>query len=91
MPGLSLQLDTPELADQYEKVSADRQFNTGKTLADDLNIISAEQVLDVGCGTGALARYLADRVGGNGRVVGIDPLPLRIDTVGSVSNFVLGA
>lgn len=36
-------------------------------------------MLDVGTGTGQLAEYVATRVGPGGRVVGIDPLPLRID------------
>jgi SAM-dependent methyltransferase len=35
-------------------------------------------VLDVGCGTGLLAEHVADLVGPSGLVVGIDPLPLRI-------------
>jgi ubiquinone/menaquinone biosynthesis C-methylase UbiE len=34
---------------------------------------SGEQVLDVGCGTGTLALEVYPRVGGTGRVAGIDP------------------
>ncbi len=37
-----------------------------------LQIESGSQVIDVGCGIGDHARYLADRVGPDGRVVGLD-------------------
>jgi ubiquinone/menaquinone biosynthesis C-methylase UbiE len=37
-----------------------------------------EQALDVGCGTGALAMAVAQRVGRTGRVVGIDPSAQQI-------------
>lgn len=36
-------------------------------------------MLDIGCGTGRLTEYVAGLVGDSGYVVGIDPLPLRID------------
>ena len=38
-----------------------------------------ENVLDIGYGTGMLAEYAASLVGSAGSVVGIDPLPLRIE------------
>lgn len=38
-----------------------------------------ERVLDVGCGTGLLAEHIADLVGPAGSVLGLDPLPLRIE------------
>jgi ubiquinone/menaquinone biosynthesis C-methylase UbiE len=37
-----------------------------------------QRVLDVGCGTGYFARLLAQAVGPEGRVVGIDPSPAMI-------------
>jgi arsenite methyltransferase len=78
MPVPSLGLDTPELAEHYERVSADRQFKAGQALVAELDIKRGERALDVGCGTGLLADYVADRVGAQGAVVGLDPLPLRI-------------
>jgi ubiquinone/menaquinone biosynthesis C-methylase UbiE len=36
-------------------------------------------VLDVGCGTGLLGRYVAERVGPEGLVIGLDPLPSRVE------------
>ena len=39
------------------------------------NPVSGERVLDVGCGTGIVARQVASRVGANGTVTGIDPNP----------------
>jgi arsenite methyltransferase len=72
-----LVLDTPELAQQYEDLS-DKQFGHGKLLIADLAIKPGEKVLDVGSGTGRLAEHVADIVGSEGLVVGVDPLPLRI-------------
>lgn len=78
MPVPSLALDTPQLAEHYEKVSADRQFKAGQILIEQLGVARGERALDVGCGTGLLADYVADLVGAQGSVVGLDPLPLRV-------------
>jgi ubiquinone/menaquinone biosynthesis C-methylase UbiE len=75
----SLSLDNDELARDYERISATRQFQSGLRLCSDLGIEPGEHVLDVGCGTGLLAEHIADLVGPEGRVIGIDPLPLRIE------------
>ncbi|MDP1749013.1 MAG: methyltransferase domain-containing protein [Reyranella sp.] len=77
--GPSLAHDSDALAADYERMSASRQFETGKRLAADLAIAPGERVADVGCGTGLLAEYIADLVGPAGHVLGIDPLPLRIE------------
>ncbi|HVZ37410.1 MAG TPA: methyltransferase domain-containing protein, partial [Polyangiaceae bacterium] len=79
MSHLSLALDTPDLADHYERVSVDRQFRAGQLLIEKLQIPAGARVLDVGSGTGILAQYVADRVGPSGSVHGIDPLPLRVE------------
>jgi ubiquinone/menaquinone biosynthesis C-methylase UbiE len=78
MPTVSLTLDTQELAYHYEQVSAAHQFKAGQLLIEELAVAPGEKVLDVGCGTGLLAEYVAGLVGPAGSVVGIDPLPLRI-------------
>jgi len=78
MSTVSLTLDTQELAQHYEHVSAAHQFKGGQVLIEELAVTSGEKVLDVGCGTGLLAEYVAGLVGPTGFVVGIDPLPMRI-------------
>jgi arsenite methyltransferase len=87
-PGIALTHDTPELAATYEEISI-RQFENGQQLVSALNISSGERVLDIGAGTGRLAAYVAKIVGPSGRVVGIDPLPLRIEIAQSkaIGNF----
>jgi arsenite methyltransferase len=77
-PNVSLDLDSPELATTYDEVST-RQFNHGKLLIEALKPKAGERVLDVGCGTGRLGAFVAGLVAPDGDVVGVDPLPLRIE------------
>jgi len=77
-PGIGLNRDTPELAAAYDRTSL-YQFENGKQLVSALNISDGERVLDIGAGTGHLAAYVAKIVGPSGWVVGVDPLPLRIE------------
>lgn len=42
-------------------------------LLDAANVSSGDRVIDVGCGTGIVARNAISRVGPEGRVVGVDP------------------
>src|ERR1700678_2197162 len=67
-----------ELARDYDRISVDRQLQSGKSLVERLAIAPGEHVLDVGCGTGLPALHIAGLVGAAGSVLGIDPLPLRI-------------
>jgi ubiquinone/menaquinone biosynthesis C-methylase UbiE len=76
---VKLVYDTETLAHNYERLSADRQFKSGQNLISELGIAQGETVLDVGSGTGLLAEYTANAVGVTGAVVGIDPLPLRVE------------
>jgi ubiquinone/menaquinone biosynthesis C-methylase UbiE len=75
---VSFALDSSALAESYDRVS-DRQFNHGKLLLADLGLRPGDFVLDVGAGTGRLAKHAAGLVGPLGKVVAVDPLPLRIE------------
>jgi arsenite methyltransferase len=69
--------DSRHLAETYDRVS-DSQFARGKALFERLGLASGGRVLDVGCGTGRLAQWMAERLGGTGHVTGIDPLAERV-------------
>lgn len=73
--------DTQELAEKYDKLS-NSQFENGLVLIDKLGINEGSNVLDIGCGTGRLALHTAGIVGRSGRIVGIDPSPIRIGSAG---------
>jgi SAM-dependent methyltransferase len=73
----SLAHDSRKLAETYDLVS-DLQFEGGKRLVERLGLKEGARVLDVGCGTGRLAQWIAERVGTRGAVAGIDPLEERI-------------
>jgi SAM-dependent methyltransferase len=78
MSSIGFRFDTLELAGSYEEASA-RLARTGRPLLAALDLHAGDQVLDVGCGTGLLAEHAANLVGPSGAVVGIDPLPHRIE------------
>jgi arsenite methyltransferase len=73
----SVTWDLPELAERYDRVS-DLQFRSGRILTERMGIREGDVVLDVGCGTGRLALYVANVVGTSGSVTGLDPSPHRI-------------
>src|SRR3954471_13171731 len=69
--------DSRALAQTYDRVS-DLQFESGKELVERLGLKDGAHVLDLGCGTGRLAHWIAERVGTTGTVTGVDPLEERI-------------
>jgi len=73
----SFEHDSRNLAQTYDRVS-DLQFEGGKQLVERLGLDEGARVLDVGCGTGRLTHWIAERVGTKGAVTGIDPLEERI-------------
>src|SRR5258708_18075281 len=75
---LSLELDSTTLAEQYDRLGT-RQFHHGLELLDALDVQRGEKVLDIGCGTGLLTEAAAERTGPDGKVLGIDPLALRVE------------
>jgi SAM-dependent methyltransferase len=70
--------DSRHLAETYDRLS-DSQLEGGKRLVERLGLEQGARVLDIGCGTGRLARWIAERVGPKGSVVGIDPLQERVE------------
>jgi arsenite methyltransferase len=74
---ISLERDTPELAQTYEQAGI-VQFHHGKFLIGPLALRHGENVLDIGAGTGRLAEFVATLVGPHGRVIGIEPLESRV-------------
>ncbi|KAI0433300.1 S-adenosyl-L-methionine-dependent methyltransferase [Xylaria sp. FL1042] len=69
--------DTRELARGYTLVNH-TQYDAGLFLLKKLDITHGMRVLDVGCGPGDLTTKIAELVGDNGSVVGIDPSGQRI-------------
>jgi SAM-dependent methyltransferase len=66
-----------ELASAYDELS-DPQFTHGKELIALAGIGRGDRVLDIGCGTGRSAAFAVERMGAEGRIVGVDPAPPRI-------------
>ena len=56
----------------YQKVDGNMFINT------DVSPQAGDAILDLGCGTGELSAYLAELVGPEGKVVGVDPDKERI-------------
>lgn len=71
------ELDTGQVshtaAEIYEEFFVPALFaEWGSRLADAADVKSGDRVLDIACGTGTLARTVAERVGQSGSVVGLD-------------------
>ena len=64
-------------AKAYNEVSGP-QIDVGIKLIRELNLSAGDKVLDMGCGTGHVSKIIADIVGPDGLVVGVDPNAVRI-------------
>jgi ubiquinone/menaquinone biosynthesis C-methylase UbiE len=65
-----------DLAARLERrAKAEDEIAARETYLGLLGIAAGERVLDVGCGSGAVTREIARRVGSQGLAVGIDPSP----------------
>ena len=69
----------------------DKQFKRGREFLAQMSCIKpGDTVLDLGCGTGQLACYMAEIVGPTGKMVGVDPDQERIkiakDSYGHLKN-----
>ncbi|XP_028408192.1 uncharacterized protein LOC114530770 [Dendronephthya gigantea] len=62
----------------YDKLSISQVEKGGKFI-NELSLAKGDKVLDMGCGTGILTKYIADIVGPDGEVVGVDPDAARIE------------
>ena len=62
--------------------SSSVQYDTGCSFIETLGLNLGDKVLDMGCGTGKLTKYIAEKVGNLGEVVGIDPDNERVSFAG---------
>ena len=62
----------------YNDLSKFSQLIYGRKLIDQLDLTSAKHILDVGCGTGHLAAYVAESKARKGKVSALDPDTERI-------------
>ncbi|KAJ7443375.1 S-adenosyl-L-methionine-dependent methyltransferase [Mycena latifolia] len=77
MPTTHAELDNPDLATTYSNTNAPQQ-KYGLKMIDALDIHAGMTVVDLGCGTGDLALHVAELVGPEGRVIGIEPMADRV-------------
>ena len=75
-----------QAAEVYEKEFVPAMFSQWPPqLADAAGITAGDRVLDVGCGTGVLAREAALRAGAEGRVTGLDLNETMLDVARSIA------
>ncbi len=83
--GRSVPIDDPAL--MYEEYFVVNQLrHWADELLDRAQLTVGDRILDVGCGTGIVARRAARRRGDTARVTGIDPHPAMLAVARSVSS-----
>ena len=66
-------LNRKAAAESYQQISRYRREFGERFIQDELNPQHGDAILDLGCGTGELSAYLAELVGRQGKVLGVDP------------------
>ena len=74
---LSKPRDYKYMAEKYSQLNK-TQVKYGKKLVKVLDLKHGDNVLDLGCGTGEITSFIADQVGEEGQVIGVDPDEERI-------------
>lgn len=70
----------PSPAQVYEDYLVPHQFRPwGEALLDRAQPQAGERILDVACGTGIVARLIAQRLGGTAELAGLDPSPPMLE------------
>lgn len=82
-PTLQHQIEAARAYEELFVPALFRQF--ASKVADAAGVSNGERVLDVACGTGALAREILRRVGPDGLVSGIDPVPGMIEVAREIA------
>jgi ubiquinone/menaquinone biosynthesis C-methylase UbiE len=81
--------DEATVRDQAQRLElrgqGDDQAAIREAYLDLLGIAPGERVLDLGCGSGVVARAVARRVGPNGRVVAVDPSPVMLSVAREIA------
>jgi ubiquinone/menaquinone biosynthesis C-methylase UbiE len=84
---LAAALCLPNAADTYERAIVPGTFERyARDLVERARPIGAsDRILDLGCGTGIVARVLRERLGGAANIVGIDKSPPMIEKARSIA------
>ena len=78
------------MAEKYSQLNK-MQVDYGKKLVKVLDLKHGDKVLDMGCGTGEITSFIADQVGEEGEVIGVDPDQERIKVAAKLNSSASGA